>query len=517
MDTIKTLDATPFKHIVMSIGELPTSFVDSMSYYECIAWLMSYIRDNVIPACNNNAEAIEEIQEWIKTLDLQDEVNNKIDELVESGELQRILNSPATTTTIGGVIVKDGLEVDAEGNLSVKAGNGISISSEGVSEAPYEDYLPIEAKEYDFIDAETNTNTHINYSIIPNQYRPQIVMSDPSDPDVRKNASDFDYEYKPTLMTNLFAWNSDTGTAYGVLKIDGEVKIENNLDEGGYWKRPIIGIDDNGILHNIDGSTSADNVEYDNAFRAWYCLYNNGDTNPNLDNTVYEPRTFLAQNTEGDYLIGVCGGRKDDDTGMTFANIIKFVNTTIGFGAKLIYSLDGGGSSNFMYHGIRQNKLIARTDRPCPNWLVWGSVTAKHESLFKSQSVNNKKNIFLTHQNDGHMINKDDIVANYTINERVTINANSRMFQICPRIINFNINFTITGEGNLSAYSHIIEGLPYTFGNVYFPLLNVDTGDVKRGYIYQDSTTQTSQLRNRDGLAPGAYVANLTLVVDEMY
>ena len=90
MNTVETLES-PFKHLVMTIGELPTTFVESMSYYEAIAWLVDYIRNNVIPSINNNAEAIKEIQEWIQTLDLQDEVDNKLEEMAESGELTEII------------------------------------------------------------------------------------------------------------------------------------------------------------------------------------------------------------------------------------------------------------------------------------------------------------------------------------------------------------------------------------------------------------------------------------------
>ena len=100
MNTIETLDPTPFKHLVMSIGALPTSFVDSMSYYECMAWLVAYIRDNVVPACNNNAEAIEEIQQWIETLDLQDEVDHKLDEMAASGELAEIISQYLNSAAI---------------------------------------------------------------------------------------------------------------------------------------------------------------------------------------------------------------------------------------------------------------------------------------------------------------------------------------------------------------------------------------------------------------------------------
>lgn len=91
MNTIETLDVRPFRHLVMTIGELPSSFVDSMSYYELLAWLCNYVENNVVSTINNNAAAIEEIQEWIETLDLQDEVDNKLDEMAENGQLAAII------------------------------------------------------------------------------------------------------------------------------------------------------------------------------------------------------------------------------------------------------------------------------------------------------------------------------------------------------------------------------------------------------------------------------------------
>ena len=92
MKTIETLDSSPFKHLIMTIGELPASYVESMTYYEMLAWLCNYVQKTVIPAVNNNAEAVAEIQQWIETLDLQDEVNQKLDEMVEDGTLAEIIN-----------------------------------------------------------------------------------------------------------------------------------------------------------------------------------------------------------------------------------------------------------------------------------------------------------------------------------------------------------------------------------------------------------------------------------------
>lgn len=104
LKTIETVDTSPFKHLVMTLGELPTSFVDSMTYYECLAWLVNFIQNTVIPTVNNNAEAVEELQTAFATLknyvdtyfdnlDIQEEVDNKLDEMAESGQLADIVAS----------------------------------------------------------------------------------------------------------------------------------------------------------------------------------------------------------------------------------------------------------------------------------------------------------------------------------------------------------------------------------------------------------------------------------------
>ena len=81
----------PFKRFCVTIGNLPSSYVDSMSYYECIMWLCNYLENTVIPAVNENAEAVNELINWFNNLDVQEEINNKLDEMAESGELEEII------------------------------------------------------------------------------------------------------------------------------------------------------------------------------------------------------------------------------------------------------------------------------------------------------------------------------------------------------------------------------------------------------------------------------------------
>ena len=97
LKTIETIDTSPFKHMIMTIGELPTSYVESMTYYELLGWLANYVEKTVDPAINNNAEALQELQDYVAhyfdNLDVQEEINNKLDEMANDGTLTSLIKS----------------------------------------------------------------------------------------------------------------------------------------------------------------------------------------------------------------------------------------------------------------------------------------------------------------------------------------------------------------------------------------------------------------------------------------
>lgn len=104
LKTISTIDPSPFRHLCVTIGELPSAFIESMSYYELLAWFVNYLENTVIPAVNANGEATAELQEmfielktfvddYFDNLDVQEEINNKLDEMAEEGTLQEIITS----------------------------------------------------------------------------------------------------------------------------------------------------------------------------------------------------------------------------------------------------------------------------------------------------------------------------------------------------------------------------------------------------------------------------------------
>lgn len=103
LENIETIES-PFRRFVTTIGVFPTAFTDAMTYYECLAYLVKYLEETVIPAVNENAEALEELQKYyiqlksyvenyFANLDVQEEINNKLDQMAEDGTLQEIITT----------------------------------------------------------------------------------------------------------------------------------------------------------------------------------------------------------------------------------------------------------------------------------------------------------------------------------------------------------------------------------------------------------------------------------------
>jgi len=104
---------SPLKRICMTIGELPSSYLETMSYYEMLVWFVEFLKNQVIPVVNNNSLATQELQNlftelqnyvnnYFDNLDVQEEINNKLDEMAEDGSLQEIISAYLNSKAIFG-------------------------------------------------------------------------------------------------------------------------------------------------------------------------------------------------------------------------------------------------------------------------------------------------------------------------------------------------------------------------------------------------------------------------------
>lgn len=92
----------PFLKFCYTVGMLPTSYKISMTYEEQVLEIIRFIKEEIIPTINSNALATKELQEkfielvnyvesYLDNLDIQTEINNKLDEMANSGELTEII------------------------------------------------------------------------------------------------------------------------------------------------------------------------------------------------------------------------------------------------------------------------------------------------------------------------------------------------------------------------------------------------------------------------------------------
>lgn len=107
----------PFPKFCCSIGYIPTSYKVAMTYEEQLFWLCDFLKNVVIPTVNQNGQAVEELQNlyvelksyvdnYFENLDIQEEINNKLDEMASSGQLADII---AQYLQLAGVLAYDTL------------------------------------------------------------------------------------------------------------------------------------------------------------------------------------------------------------------------------------------------------------------------------------------------------------------------------------------------------------------------------------------------------------------------
>lgn len=135
----------PFLQYFRTIGIIPASYKISMTFEEQVLELMRFIKEEIIPKINENVLATQELQEkfkelvnyvneYFENLDIQAEVNTKLDEMGESGALAELIsqylesqavigfntvNSLANATNLG-----DGSFAKTYGKLTYNDGKG---------------------------------------------------------------------------------------------------------------------------------------------------------------------------------------------------------------------------------------------------------------------------------------------------------------------------------------------------------------------------------------------------------
>ena len=197
IEVIKAKETGLFTNYIFKA--IPLAFDQSMSYYETLCGLLSYLKDTIISTVNNNADAVVELQNlydelhdyvehYFDNLDVQQEINNKLDEMAESGQLTDIIaqylqlaglmsfNTTAdlvnaenlvngsTAITLGDTSINDGNVNVYKITNQVESGKVQILLNSGLYATLITD--GIIRNETDFINAINNENENSSYVIV---------------------------------------------------------------------------------------------------------------------------------------------------------------------------------------------------------------------------------------------------------------------------------------------------------------------------------------------------------------
>lgn len=107
-----------------TIGMLPSVYKISLTYEEQLINLYKYLEEIVIPSINTNSEAVKELQKlynelknYFENLDIQEEINIKLEEMLSNGELEAIITDALNLT------ISLDTTIDLINNINLKENN----------------------------------------------------------------------------------------------------------------------------------------------------------------------------------------------------------------------------------------------------------------------------------------------------------------------------------------------------------------------------------------------------------
>lgn len=444
----------PFKAWLAS--NIPAVYDNTMTYYEELCALLKYLQDQVVPALNENASAITVLSNYVENyfsdLNVQEEINNKLDEMAEDGTLEEILSQ-----YIDENVVRKDTYATSETGGAVKVGETLEISGNGVlNVAPSLNYLPIETHVVRY--QGTGGYSTVYYAIIDNDYKPDLTIANNTVNTVQQSG-DNALDNKSTLTVNAGLFDTATGNTKGVIIKDGQILKTNDFMSS---EREILYMTSDGVLHSITGNTSAEQLLSLGAVWAvqgWYPFVKDGqDLTSGRTPTDYQPRSVIGQDTSGRYIIMSNMGRMVNEAGMSAVDCLNFC-TSVDFTPYFLYNLDGGASVNFVDRGIRLNGLVDGTNRKVANFITWASKTAKNNGTFNVANATYHKNI--------QRSRKDiplNVTSKLTYNESITVDGTTNV-----KVYNDSLvvgYFKFTNTATIAGYIHLIDNLPALPQNV---------------------------------------------------
>lgn len=409
---------TPFKWFVLENFPFIEADFDALTDWQLFCKLGKEINkiinsQNVVgeqmeEVTNNMISLQEFVENYFKNLDVQDEINNKLNEMAESGELQDIINQYLQLAGIftynnidemksavnltenskccvfgnkeindGGFNfynVKNSTSLDVDGKIVVKLNNNkyaIAVNQSIFQDTniTYNTFRLKNTRCYIVDIPKTNKYGQIN------KFKIGLPFNDFEVTSRYQSTNDFSKLNNTTLALNSGIFDPDTDTIWGATIIDGQI-VRNNKTTGVEDLYYLTIADDGKFGYVKVGNTTAEQMIADgikNAVMGFFPILVNGEkvshTYPYVDGTNL--RQVLCQLKDGTQFVFACEGREFDNVGLDFVDIQDYLLENYP-NIDLAFNMDGGGSLSVNYYRNKLNKNLddgGRTDRKVPTFL----------------------------------------------------------------------------------------------------------------------------------------------------
>ena len=390
MDKAKTIDKC--LQTCADWGLIPTEFRQCMTWEEQVLWLEKFLKETVIPTFNQNTEAYKELKETVEnffaTLDVQEEIDNKLDEMAESGQLADIiaqyigLGALVTFNTLAEMIASVNLsngskcktlgkdtKGDGFGAYYTIAETGDILLANGLYATLVPNFGGNNYYSY-YDDITTVTERHYNTTC----YITTIPYQDHNNNVIKPYIAQCDESPLRYAQKNKTSFTMNASLGKHTLIHNGEVLV--NRDSGNHElpnTAQYLAINANRELVAFTANTATyQNMIAGGAKEAWLVFYQiitNGVmptwTDIDTDWNTYDPGSNIATSRhprqcmgitpDNDIIILTTDGRRPNEWGLTSEECAEILDD---LGCINAWNLDGGGSTSTSINGYKLNSNI---------------------------------------------------------------------------------------------------------------------------------------------------------------
>lgn len=227
----KEIPLPPFKAFLAS--NIPSVYDNTLSYYDELTKLIAYL-DQLVPIVNENTAGLAALKEYVEhyfdNLNVQQEINNKLDDMAEKGELAEIVALYANLPCIHAYDTIADMAA-SESLVSGSVARAMSKTVAGTGDGNYYKIREtVEGDNPDGVNLVAITGTTLVAEIIPDAFMDVIAA------DLQEVESEIDYKYNK----------------------GGEIKLQNYLtyDMPGSYYSQGSAIDENGTVYVYKSNTS---------------------------------------------------------------------------------------------------------------------------------------------------------------------------------------------------------------------------------------------------------------------